>query len=296
MNFLKKGFLFFFLAIVLVTALFLIQPQYWLKVINPIGFKIKTVDTKINDKSIMLDFEVLLQNSYFLNYFIDSLAYQIYFDSTQFSSGSTVINQQFQKGQIDTLQMPLTINRDSLKDKMSRLEKGDSTNLRIEFSNFIDLPITGKTKFKTTISKNINAPQIPEIEVLNVEKDYLARHDAEFTITFAITNPNNYTIAIHSIKADILFDDLFNGKAYTNEKVIVKPKETTQFNATINIDKLELVKDGLRVVFRPNKEWDYTIHSTLYIEQKDSSLMEVNITHQRSMNLMERRKEQKKDA
>lgn len=292
---LKISALIFGGGIIFTLILFLIKPQFWLKVINPIDFQIQTVDTRINDKEIQLDFDVLLTNNYFLNYIMDSLAYQIYFDTTQFSQGSAVVDNQFTKGQTDTFNLPLTIDRTALKQKMGNLEAGDSTTLKIVFNNYIDLPLTGKTKFKRVINKTINAPQFPEIEVLNVEKDYMSLHDAQFTIYFAITNPNAYEIAIKSIEADILFDDLFNGKANTQERLVVAPKTTTEFTAVVDIDKLELIRDGLRVVFRPNKEWAYQIKATLFIEQKDGSIMEVNIEHEREMNLMERRKEQNKE-
>ena len=291
----KKALKIFFatlgLIIVALAIAIIINPKYWLKMINPIKYDIRTVDTKITQEEILLDFEVLLSSSYFLNLTIDSVAYKIYFDSTQFSQGSKKIGRLFDDKKVDTIRLPLVMKRDALKGKMSSLEEGDSTNLIIYFDNYLDLPIAGKTKFNVKIDKRIAAPQLPKIDVLGVNKEELSLHDAIYSIDFSIHNPNNYKIQIKNIDANIVFLDLFSGRATTNKEVMVNPQSTSEFTATINIDNLELVRDGLRVAFRPNKMWPYTMDVTMIIKQEDGTPMNVNLFHESEMELMGRRKD-----
>ncbi|MEZ5001454.1 MAG: LEA type 2 family protein [Chitinophagales bacterium] len=294
-RYLKIFFAALAILILTIAIAIIVNPKYWLKIINPIQYDIRTVDTKITQQEILLDFEVLLSSSYFLDLTIDSVAYQIYFDSTQFSHGSKSIGRLFDDKKVDTIHLPLIMERDALKGKMSSLEKGDSTNLIINFKNFLDLPVAGKTTFNVKVDKRIAAPQIPEIEVLSVNKVELSLKDAIYSIDFSIHNPNSYEIQIKNIDADIVFLDLFSGRASTIEPVEVKPKSSSEFTATINIDNLELVRDGLRVAFRPNKMWPYTIDVTMIIEQKDGTPMNVNLSHKSEMELMGRRKDNQKE-
>ncbi len=296
MNWLKKLSLGLLGILIILILGFILFPKYWIKIVNPIDYKITKVDTSINDETIDLDFQIVLSNAYFIDYIIDSIRYDIYFDTIKFSDGSKVLSKAFKKGQKDTLNLPLKIYRDKLKSKVSSLQSGDSTELIIDFKNFVQLPISGNAIVPIKIKRVIKAPEPPEIKVISVQKELLELNDAIFKIEFSIYNPNNYTIEINEINGTISFTDLFDGKAKSLEPITISPQDSTRFMTSIDIDNLELVRDGLRVAFRPNKKWPYEIDVTFKIEQSDGSFMDVNLSHESEMEILGRKKNKEEDS
>lgn len=269
-------------------------PRFWLRIIKPVKFEIREVKMKVDPQYIDLDFTIVLTRDYLINFALDSLAYEIYFDSIKFSAGGAAIKRQLKDGESDTLRLPLRIDRGTLKDKIRGDDMTEMVKLQIILHSYVDLKFAGKTNFDTRIERLIHTPQPPQISVINVEKNIEGLNDANVNIDFELANPNNYEFTIVRIEATLDFKDLFTGKAHAMDTIHVPANGTAYFKALVDINDLELIRDGLRVVFRPNKLWPYTIIAKLYIYQEDSAPMLMEVEHSGAMELMGRRKEYRK--
>lgn len=100
-----------------------------------------------------------------------------------------------------------------------------------------------------------------------------------------IHNPSVYEATINRFNSKIEFKELFTGKAKSNTKLNLKPQGTTAFSASLDVDDLELFKDGLKILFQANKEWVYIMESvTLQLE--DGSTADFEISNTGSMDIM----------
>lgn len=262
---------------------FIINPTFWLNILKPVKFTVKTVHTRISENDISIDFRVALSTDSFVNFVIDSLAYQFYLDSTKIAHGTKSIDNEFKSGDVDTLDIPLSIHKDTLKLKLDMLAPTDSTNLKFVFDNYIDFPVIGKTELGFDIDKKIPAPKFPRIEIHNIEDINLK--DTAFKIDLKLHNPSVYNVTVTRFDAQIKFEDLFTGKIKNDTPIELKPQGTTVFSTTININDLELIKDGIKLLFRPNKERPYTMDSKITLQQKDGSNMTLEILSSGKMDI-----------
>ena len=264
------------LSILILGMLFLFNSSYWLKKVNPIDYQIVSVKTEISKNTLELDFGIILNKDYFIDYVLDSIQYKVKMDCIKFSEGKKIFSNSYSFEDNDTVFIPLTINMKIIQN-IIKTTKSDSLTLEIDFNNFIKLPITGQASFPIYIKKKIATPNPPKVKVLGVEKKILKLHEAIYEIHFEITNPNNYEINIQQINASLTYPELFIGKVNHNEAIIVSPKSSVQTKSEINIGNLNLIKDGFKILMARNKKWAYTLEADLLILKEDSTLMPVQI-------------------
>lgn len=278
------------LSILFMGMLFIFKPIFWLKIVNPIKYEVVSVETKISDEKLDLNLGIILNKDYFLDVILDSIHYEIKMDSTKFSEGKKIFNKDYNFEENDTLFLPLTIDLKTIKN-IIKTAQTDSLILELNFNNFIELPITGQSSLPIKIQKKIPTPNPPKIKVLSVEKKLLKLHDAIYEIQFEISNPNHYEINIQQFNATLNYPDLFTGKIKCNEAIIVLPRSSVKTKGEINIDNLNLVRDGLKVLFKPNQKWKYDLEADLMILKTDSSLMPIKITSTGEMPLRKKAKQ-----
>lgn len=276
------------LSILFMGVLFLFKPNYWFKIINPIHYEVVSIDTKIINKKLDLNIGVILNSDYFLDVILDSLSYDIKMDSTKFSYGKKSFASKYDFD-TDTLFFPLTIDLDTIRNIIKTASE-DSLILEIDLKNYIRLPFTGQSILPINITKKIPTPNPPKINVLSVEKKLLKLKDAIYEINFEIINPNHYEINIQELNAVLKYPDLFIGKIECNAPIKVAPYSSAIAKSEINIDSLNLIKDGLRIIMQPKKEWEYTLEAQLIILKSDSTLMPISISNEGEMPLLKRNK------
>lgn len=271
-------------SIVFVAILFLVKPTYLMKLLKPIELNITSVNTKISETDISTDIKVELSTDYFVDLIIDSLVYEFYLDKAKVAHGNIAIGKNFSSKDKDTLTIPVSIHKDTLTSKLDSLAPTDSTKVRLWLNNHIKLPILGRTAFEIDFEKKIAAPKLPKIKIAHIDEINL--RDTIFNIDFEVNNPSLYEATINRFNADIDFKKLFTGKVKNDTKVRLKPQGTTVFSATIAIDDLELIRDGLKILFQANKEWAYTMDSQVTVQLEDGSTIDFDVLNSGKMDII----------
>lgn len=284
----KKYSIIITMSILFTGILFVCNPKFWLKIVNPFEYEVVGVDSRINEGILTLQLHVVMSNDYFLPIILDRIHYEIKMDRTHFSEGEKIFDKAYSFAEKDTISVPLIIDLKTIREVIASNQNEDSLLLEINFTNYIELPIAGETKFSIPLKKMISRPNPPKFNVLKVEKELLKMHDARFKLHFEIDNPNHYQINVQSVQADLIFPDLFTGKINCSEGFVVQSNSKKRSSAEIDIDNLELVRDGLKVLFRPNKEWDYELDVNLVLLKEDSTEMLLRIRSTGQMPLKKR--------
>ncbi len=271
-------------SILLAAILFLVKPTYLMKLMKPVELNITSVNTKISETDISTDIKVELSTDYFIDFMIDSLVYEFYLDAAKVAHGNIAIGKNFRPKDKDTLTIPVSLHRDTLTSKLDSLAPTDSTKVRLWLNNHIKLPILGRTAFEVDFEKQIVAPKLPKIKIAHI--DDINLRDTNFNIDFEVDNPSLYEATIIRFNADIDFKKLFTGKVKNDTKIRLKPQGTTVFSATIAIDDLEPVKDGLKILFQGNKEWAYTMDSQVTVQLEDGSTIDFDVVNSGKMDII----------
>lgn len=264
-------------GIVTIAAAFYINPSYCFKLLFPVKIEVTTANTRISEEIISIDLQLILKESKRIKYFSDSIDYGIFLDEGLLVQGSYNIEQLELNGEIDTIFLPIELSRTVLKSKLSKFNEGDSTNLKIKIINHVKYPILGVMDIPIERDFRIAAPQPPVVTMLDVKKIKLSMKDAVYQIDLDIYNPNYISLAI--LEADLYIDikTLFKGKARSKNVINVKPKEHTKLSVNIDIDEFNLVNDGLKIIFKPQKEWEYYLVIKGLLEQKDAKPVEITL-------------------
>ena len=278
------------ISILSLAMFFALKPNYWLRIADPLQYEIVSVDTHIENQIIDLELGMIVNSDYFLDIVLDSIEYKISMESVLFSQGKKVFKKNYKFGEDDTLFLPLKIELAKIKNVIKNNQHQDSLSLVINFTNYLQLPFTGNTTFDISINKQIVTPNPPKITVLNIEKKKLKLHDAIYEITFQIQNNNHHTINIQGLVATIEYPNLFLGKIKSNKSFVILPHATITTQAEIDIDNLNLVVDGLRIIMQPKKEWPYNLDALLNIKKADGSIMPVHISNSGTMPLKKKKK------
>lgn len=113
--------------------------------------------------------------------------------------------------------------------------------------------------------------------------------DTRFNIDFEIENPNMYEVTINQFDADIEYlEKLFTGIRENNTPIELKPQGTTifSFTTTIDMDDLNLIKEGLKLLFQANKEWAYTMNAKIILQQDESATIDLEILNSGKMDII----------
>lgn len=276
------------MSILFIGMLFLFKPNYWLKIINPLHYEVVIVKSTISNGKLDLNLGVILNSDYFLDIALDSMDYEIKMDSKKFSEGKKAFDTSYSFEDDDTLFIPLTIDLKVIRGIIQKTTT-DSLMLEINFNNYLTLPIAGQTSFPLKIEKKIPTPNPPKMEVLRVEKKLLKLHEAIYEIHFKVTNPNDYIIDVQELNGIIEYPDLFLGRIKCRKPFKVMPHSSIETSSEINIDNLELVRDGLKIIMQPKKEWKYNLDIEILIMKNDSSIMPIEVKSFGKMPILKRK-------
>lgn len=264
-----------FLSILTMGILFFVNPSYWFGMVFPVKVEVKAANTKITAENIAIDLQFILKESKRVKYIADSIDYTVFIDGDVLIIGACNIDKNIINGDVDTIMFPLSLSRAVLKSKTTKFKKGDSTNLKIRLVNHIEVPLFGAMEIPIEREFRVAAPQAPEVKVTNVKKIKLKLKDAIYELELDIYNPNYVEIAL--LQADVFVDikGLFKGDVRSPGPVRIKPKAHSTITARIDLDEFNLINDGLKVVFKPQKEWDYYIAAKLLIAQENAEPVEL---------------------
>jgi LEA14-like dessication related protein len=293
-NSIKKILLIFFSLLLVAIIIFCISPRYWLALTQPVQIQINTAHARITEDKIFIKLDAEISIDYYLDVIIDSMAYKVYMGDTEFSRGTIFLDRDYKKGVQNILTIPVDVDKKILEATLKKMEPTDTAKIRVVFRNYLDLPLFGKQEMEMSIVEKTLAPKIIEVEVLKMKKIKLKLHDAVFDVDLAIKNPGMHKIVINAVKGKINFKDLFVGKVNHKEQIIIGPMETTVVQTKVDFDELELIKDGLNVLFHPNKQWEYMMNADVILEKEDGSTMLLDISNAGKMDLMEKNKPKKK--
>lgn len=270
-------------SILCIVMLIWIKPSYLMNLINPIELESTTVLTKISKNDISADIKMGLESTTFMEFIMDSLTYEFYLDSAKINNGTIQVDKSFGKNEIDTLTIPFSIHMETLMSKLDSLAPTDSTQLRMRLKNYIKLPILGRKAFDINLEKKIPAPKLPKIKIVKIHD--LSLKDKSIALDFEIENPSLYEATIVGFNSSIEFEELFSGKVRNNTELFLKPQGTTTFSATLDIDELEPLKDGLKMLFGGSKERSYTMDSQITVQLEDGSQLDLEMMNSGEMEM-----------
>lgn len=258
-----------FTIVLLISVTAYFYPSYLINTLLPKKVKVSAKNTTITETNISLDVQLILDESKMITYLADTLKYEIYLDNSLLIKGMYNVDSGILNGDKDTLIIPIIINRKTIASKAGKFNSGDSTDLKLIITNHVKLPIWGSEKFTLEKDIRIAAPVPPEIKVVHVTKKKLTLKDAVYQLDLEIYNPNYFETEL--ITTDVFIDikNLFTGNARSLKPIKILAQGKSKISINIDVDDLNLIGDGLKILFKPNKEWDYLLVAKVMVAHKN---------------------------
>lgn len=233
--------------------------------LNPVSIAIDEVNINIKKDSLDMSFDLAIDNARYLIFQPQVLKYQVKMDTVTIARGEKIFTEEEQD--LDsTLSLPLTIyiakTRDYLKE--ANTDAIDSTALKIEFTISADIFGLGIQQVPITINRSIRTPKPPSIRMEDVEKVNLSLKDLKLRLNGYIINENAWNIRLINTEAHIDIEGLITGDLTMQDTIDIKARSESPFTALVDVDDLQLVRDGLKAIFKV-KDFPYKVTGHTYM-------------------------------
>lgn len=229
--------------------------------INPVSIAIEEVDIHVKKDSLDMEFDLAIENARYLIFQPQILRYTVKMDTIIIAKGEKIFEGEEEQDLDSNLTLPITIYLDKTRGYLKEAnneESTDSTALKIYFEMTFDIFGIGLQQVPISITRTIRTPKPPSFKMEDVEMVNLSLNDLKLRMKGKIINENAWSIRLIDTKAHIDIKGLITGDLTMQDTIEIKAKSSSDFTAMVDVDDLQLVRDGLKAIFKV-KDFPYEV-------------------------------------
>jgi LEA14-like dessication related protein len=249
------------LAVILISAAalaayFYFYPSKAQNIIVPEIEQLENLKIKVKGDTAFMDLSLKLINSGPFKMNIDSLIYNVKFDTATLLSRAQDLKIVLRPGEVDTFSIPARLPFKRLFSNIRRMQGFDSvailTDIRIVYST-----IFGRASIPHKKTNTIAVPIPPRFEIEQVE--YVSRDKKTVYLNAHIKmhNPGRIELKVFNLKYDLKVEDLFDADGSYPEQISVKPNSVISkvLPVTVNVNKafktfIKIITDNDKVKYK----------------------------------------------
>lgn len=188
--------------------------------------------------SLLFDFDITNPNR--MGVSAEGYQYEFFINERSFLSGQQ--NDPVSVGSESTtkVQVPVSMNFSELYESFGSLIRGDSLSYKLATEVDFDLPVMGSRRVPVEASGVLPIPRVPRVSLGGFDIKSLSLSGAEIEVTFRITNPNLFALALHGASYVLKV----NGREWLDtelaESVSVAASETRDFTLPVRLSASQL--------------------------------------------------------
>jgi LEA14-like dessication related protein len=231
------------------------------------SFQINSID----DGTIKIELEVLVENKMPLSFGVDTLQYNVFMEEVLVSQSTYPEKISIAASDSSKVSLPITLYQDKINQVLQRVEQNpsnDSLNLLMEADLITDIPFTDNP-IELTFTKRLYFVRQPQITVSDISIEKFGLDQSEVEMTIQVNNPNQFTFSFR--KTDYEFSVNNESIAYgaVDKVTNIAAGDTTTFVVPFNVNLDEVGENVFNLLFKP-KETGYEFSLSTQIDsQKD---------------------------
>ena len=188
--------------------------------------------------SLLFDFDVTNPNR--MDVTAEGYQYEFFINERSFLSGEQNVPVAVSSESTTKVQVPVSMNFAELYETFGSLIRGDSLSYKLATEVDFDLPVIGTRRVPVEANGVLPVPRVPRVSLGNFEIKKLSLSGAEFEVTFRISNPNLFALALHGAEYVLRV----NGREWLDTELIeavqVAGSETREFTFPVILSTAQL--------------------------------------------------------
>jgi LEA14-like dessication related protein len=137
-----------------------------------------------------------VENPLPLSFSTKAISYSINLDDVPAISANSQLTSEIDAATTSRIAVPIRLNVDSLARVIGELKDKTATDLTLDISVLLAVPVAGKTEFSDQFERRIPIPKMPAIALHNLRLESMGFGTADLLLQLAIDNPNSFGVKI----------------------------------------------------------------------------------------------------
>lgn len=183
--------------------------------------------------TLLFNFDVDNPNRFNIN--AEQYSYEFFINERSFLTGLREEPVRVDKESSTTVQVPVSLNFSEVIETFGSVLRQDSISYQLSTEVEFDLPVAGKRKVPVATSGEFPIPRMPQVSFGGVDVKELSLTGAEVEISFSVSNPNSFGIAV----SNAAYQLIVNGREWMDT--------TLDQNIRIEGDKYREIRIPIRL-------------------------------------------------
>ena len=252
--------LLFVISLAGLAVYYFFNPKKALNIIIPEIDQIKNIHVAFNGDTAYIDLNLKIENKSIFKLNIDSLIYQLTFDSAKVLARHENINVVLKHRETDTITLPLALPFKRLMKKIKSLQSQDSVNISVGV-RVVYATIFGRVSLPYSKIIRIEVPHPPKIEVQRMEYVRRDKKTIHLLVHVIINNRCKLGLNVSDLKYQIEVKDLFKANGNEKKEIKIKPRSNISVALPIKVEFKYIFKT-VRLVLSNKDQVNYHLSIT----------------------------------
>lgn len=208
--------------------------------------------SSISREKIRAQLKVTMRNHAPLDLKIDSLRYETRLDGAQLAHGRKNRPLTVKGNATNQLTLPLTLDLPALKQK-AKTARRDCVTVQLHAVLYADLPGVGPKAIPLDVSKRVDIPKLPKIEVADVDLTHLGLKKGKAVVTLRATNYEPIPFTVKQVSYRFQVEDDLDVQGQETKDVTFKQKGVEMMPIHVRFQPRALPKVLFKSLFKAKK-------------------------------------------
>ena len=227
----------------------------------------------ITFEQVDLVFDLEVENKNPVTLKLSGLDYELKVENQSLVSGTTTQAIKVKANSTSSVQLPITLKFNDLKNLPGELWDKDIINYQLLSKFNVNLPVIGNYAIPVEKKGELPVPKIPEISIRDVNVKNISFLSAELVARITVNNPNNFDMAVSNLIYQLNINQQNWGQGKINNTINIPKKGRAIFEIPLKLNLLSAGKSAYDIVVN-KKPVEYhlkgnaTVNSSLKLDRK----------------------------
>lgn len=226
-------------------------------------------------KTVDLVFNMGVRNPNTIPIRLSRLDYTLFLNDRQFLKGERGNPVTIGANSTTTVDIPLTVQYDTVYSTYRTLAGQDSVPYRGEIGLIFNLPVLGDVRIPVTRRGYLPLVQTPQVNVESVEIESIRPTGADLILNVLLDNPNSFSLLMRRLTYDFLVSDQTWAVGTTREEVSIDSGRRSTFEIPLSINFLSVGQSVYRIL-TDSQALNYRFRGNILFQSPHPLIREIN--------------------
>ncbi len=202
----------------------------------------------ITFEQVDLVFDLEVENKNPVTLKLSGLDYELKVENQSLVSGTTTQAIKVKANSTSSVQLPITLKFNDLKNLPGELWDKDIINYQLLSKFNVNLPVIGNYAIPVEKKGELPVPKIPEISIRDVNVKNISFLSAELVARITVNNPNNFDMAVSNLIYQLNINQQNWGQGKINNTINIPKKGRAIFEIPLKLNLLSAGKSAYDIV------------------------------------------------